>query len=151
MGGARRRTQRHHRRPRARQRGTVGPGLPRRASDLVVAAHQRPPIRHVQHVVQCRREQPAVAVREALHQGGALRGRAHRLPVRQSGGQRRARAFRLDHEVRHREHERILRHRGIELERRQPDVADHAALLRRFEFPNERIVVIDPDRGLEHR
>ena len=64
------------------------------------------PIRHVQHVVQRRREQPAVAVREALHQGGALRGRAHRLPVRQSGGQRRARALRLDHEVRHREHER---------------------------------------------
>src|SRR5438552_244971 len=62
--------------------------------------------RDVEHVVEPGGEQSCVAMRQAVDQGGALRGRAYRVRVRQGGRQRGARALRLDGEVRDREHQR---------------------------------------------
>src|SRR5207244_9108615 len=75
-------------RSRAGERGTVRARLPRGARHFVVSGHEGAAKRHVQHVVQPGGQESRVGVRQAVDQGGTLRGRTHGVGVRQGGRQR---------------------------------------------------------------
>src|SRR5882672_480135 len=62
-------------RPRAGQGRTVGAPVPGRSRHLVVSRHERASERDMEHVVESGGEEPRVAMRQAVDQGGALRGR----------------------------------------------------------------------------
>src|SRR2546425_4619416 len=70
-------------RPRAGERRPLRARLPRRSRHLVVTRHERATERDVEHVVEPGGGEAHAGMRQAVDQGGALRGRPHRVRMRQ--------------------------------------------------------------------
>src|SRR6266849_11001297 len=71
------------RRPRSGQRRAVRARLARRARHVVISRYERAPERDMEHIVEPGGEEARVRMRQPVDQGGALRGRLHRVRVRQ--------------------------------------------------------------------
>ncbi len=77
------RRNREDRRAGARQRGPKRTGVLRRPDDRIVTGNTRAAEWHMQHIIERRAEQRAIAARQPLHQRGRSARRQHRIAVRQ--------------------------------------------------------------------